>query len=114
MSVLSTILWALGLAAAVICGLLLVGWSQTERPFWRKWLAWSGYCGAILGLATLGLGAPVLGIVGAAFLGGPALSAFLHFAMWSDLLMINGASDREALEKARFQRVPPRDLSADD
>lgn len=110
MSVLSAILWALGLATAVIAGLLLVGWSQAERPFWRRWLAWSGYFGAILGLAAFGLGASITTIAGATLLGGPALAAFMLFATWWDFALIGHFSENEALEKKRFKRVPPRDL----
>ena len=111
MSVLSAILWALALATAVIAGLLLIGWSQTERPVWRRWLAWSGYFGAILGLAAFGLGASITAIIGATLLGGPALSAFMLFAMWTNIFSYVGDySDQQALEEKRFKRMPPRDL----
>ena len=112
MSVLSAILWALALATLLIAGLMLVGWSYTERPLQQKWLAWSCYFATVLGLVAFGLGARALGVLGAAVLGGPALSAFMLFAMWSKLSMISGYSDQEALEERRFKRVPPRDLES--
>jgi hypothetical protein len=112
MSVLSAILWALSLATAVICGLMLVGWSHAQRPLWQKWLAWSGYFAALSGLLAFGLGAAIPGVLAATLLGGPLLAAIVLLSVWWDTAFFSHISRNEALEKRRFKRVPPRDLGA--